>query len=98
MTPTTMGLPAVKNDGRFQKGHNLSVGEKGRPRNNFLTQGLVALLHELDTTTNKERMWKLSQKLYDLAVGYTIKKKIKNPDGEVGDDVRVGHDLEHRQT
>lgn len=67
--------------GTFQKGHQLSVGNKGRTLPNMCSAALIQLLNELDASRNWPKCKTLALKLYDLAVGYEYKRKVRDADG-----------------
>ena len=61
----------------------IDLGNRGRMHSTAMSQVLTSILNELDKETNKAKMYKLCDKLYDLAVGYTYQKKTKLDDGTV---------------
>jgi len=88
-------MPARKaHAGLFRPGNDAAVGNRGRMHSTAMSQVLTSILNELDKETNKAKMYKLCGKLYDLAVGYSFKKKEITADGiEVIKEVVVQPDI-----
>jgi hypothetical protein len=58
-------------------------GNPGRPTNTPISQALTSLPHEIDSTTNKAKIYTLCDRLYELAVGYPREREVLTKDGKV---------------
>lgn len=69
----------------FKPGQRAAVGNRGPgPRHAICTQVLVSQLNEIDNTTGREKIHRLMDTLYKLAVGYTRKRRVISVDKETG--------------